>query len=152
MLALAAPLLPYAALAGCSSTPPPARSATEGSPAVVRQTGASPAVATGTAVSGPGSGKITFHGQVSGTMTVSSCPDDAPAQLTVVDDGQDRTGTGVIDADDLTFVVPRSTGYTLAAGAAEPTISGRTYTVGSARLVSITSDDTVTADGSVTCP
>ena len=97
-------------------------------------------------------GQITFHRTLSGTMTVFVCHPGAPVPLDVAVDGQDETSAGLIDADDFTFVAPGSTGYTLADGASKPRVSGKTYTVTSTELVGITNDDTVTADGSVTCP
>ena len=84
-------------------------------------------------------------------MTASACH-DGMAQLVVVVDGDDQTYNGLIDADDFTFAVPHSTGYTLADGTSKPSVSGTTYTVRGTRLVSTTNDDTVTANGSVTCP
>ncbi|HEY0238494.1 MAG TPA: hypothetical protein VGC37_07615 [Friedmanniella sp.] len=147
LLLLAAPLLLGTALAGCSSSAPAVPSATTSAttPAVSAPASTAPG-------GGDGSGAITFTGKVSGKMTISACPDGGPAQLTVAIDGEDTTYAGVIDKDDFTFVAPSSTGYTLAKGASRPQVSGRTYTVESTKLVGITNDDTVTADGSVTCP
>lgn len=160
-LTLAALLLSYPVLAGCSS-PSPASSEAGGSvsaapasaapPSAASPSAASPASATAPAESGSGSGKITFHGKLSGTMTMFVCHEGGPAQLNVAVDGQDTTYAGLIDADDFTFVAPGSTGYTLAKGASKPQVSGKTYTVKNTELVGITNDDTVTADGSVTCP
>ena len=84
-------------------------------------------------------------------MTASACH-DGMAQLVVSVQGRDQTYNGLIDADDFTFAVPHSTGYTLADGTSKPSVSGTTYTVRGTRLVSTTNDDTVTANGSVTCP
>jgi hypothetical protein len=99
-----------------------------------------------------GGGTITFKGKVTGTMTVSACPGGGVAQLTVDVDGENSTYTGVIDADDFTFIGPGSTAYTLAKGASKPQISGQTYTVKNTKLVGVTDEGTVTATGSVTCP
>ncbi len=84
-------------------------------------------------------------------MTISSCHDGL-AQLVVAVKGQSQTFAGHIDADDFTFAVPHSTGFTLADDTSRPHVSGTTYTVRNTKLISITNDDTVTANGSVTCP
>lgn len=84
-------------------------------------------------------------------MTVAACQ-SGTAQLTVAVDGQPSTYAGVIDADDFAFSVPDGAGFTLADGSPKPTVSGSTFTVRKTKLVGILTDDTVTADGSVTCP
>lgn len=154
---LAGPLLVGAALAGCSSSTPPAPSPTAASAAHASSavTGSGPTSPTLPVEPDGGngaSGTITFTGKVSGTMTVSSCPDGRTAQLVVAIDGQDSTYAGIIDADDFTFVGPDQTGYTLAKGESKPEVSGTTYTVKNTKLIGILNDDTVTASGSVTCP
>lgn len=144
-------------LAGCSApdavSPAGSSSSTSGPPASggASEPGASSTPADPGSGSGSGSGSITFDGALSGTMTLAICHDGAPAQLNVAIDGEDKTYAGLIDADDFTFVAP-GTGYTLASEADKPTVSGRTYTVHRTKLVSISNDDTVTAEGSVTCP
>jgi hypothetical protein len=152
VLVLAAPLLLCAGLAACSSSSPAGPAAATAPTAAAQPPPRATAPASTAAGPGSGSGTITFKGKVSGKMTISACPGDGTAQLTVDIDGQDSTYTGVIDADDFTFVAPSSTAYTLAKGASKPQISGKTYTVTDTRLVGITNDDTVTANGSLTCP
>jgi hypothetical protein len=151
-------LLLCTALVGCSSstpkpsTPGPTTASASTSAPQTSAARASSASATPDADPAGGSGTITFKGKVSGKMTISACPGGGIAQLTVDVDGQDSTLTGIIDADDFTFVGPNSTAYTLAKGASKPRISGKTYTVSDTKLVGITNDDTVTASGSVSCP
>ena len=155
------------ALAGCSApavapgsaTPGPVVPATSAaapsgsapaSPPAQQPAGSTPTGA-GTGGGGGGDGTIRLTGAVSGTMTVAVCH-DGMAQLVLAVDGQDKRYSGLIDADDFTFVGPGSTGYTLADGTSKPKVSGSTSTVRGTKLVSITTDDTVTANGSVTCP
>ena len=159
-LTVPALLLGCVALAGCGSGSPYAAGAPSSSAAAAPATGGSGAGTESTSSApasptaagpAPGGGTITFTGALSGSMTVSTCHDQL-AQLVVTVDGQDQTYNGLIDADDFTFAVPHSTGYTLADGTTKPRVSGKTYTVKNTKLVSITNDDTVTANGSVTCP
>lgn len=145
------------ALAACSApstgpvSAPAASAATPGAaPSAQVPAGATPTPeATGEGQASAGS--IAVTGAVQGTLTVAACH-DGMAQLVLAVDGQEKTYNGLIDADDFTFVGPGSTGYALADGTTKPRVSGSTYTVRGTKLVSITDDDTVTADGSVTCP
>ena len=156
---LAAPLslLVLAACTGPSTGPAtggpaPAASAATPASAPSAQVPAEPTPsAEGTGGGRAPGGSIVLTGAVKGSLTVAVCH-DGTAQLVLAVDGQDTTYNGLIDADDFTFVGPGSTGYTLADGTPKPQVSGSTYTVRGTELVSITSDDTVTANGSVTCP
>lgn len=157
---LVAPLLVCAALSGCSSSTPAAPSLAPASTSAAQPSAAATEFPTPSATApaepnggnGGSGGTITFKGKISGTMTISSCPDGKTAQLVVDVDGQDSSFAGIIDADDFTFVGPDQTGYTLDKGQAKPQVSGKTYTVKNTRLIGILNDDTVTASGSVTCP
>ena len=144
-------LLASVALVGCSTTSPD-ESSTRTSAAPAQPSTAGTASASSAAKPVSAAGAITFTGALSGTMTVIACHEQM-AQLVVVVDGRDETYNGLIDADDFTFAVPHSTGYTLADDTTKPTVSGGTFTVKDTRLVSMTDDhDTLTASGSVSCP
>jgi len=146
---LTLPLFLAVALAGCSSSPPAASSAASGQP--VPSSTAATTAATTNSGGGGGTGSITFTGKYSGKLTVLAC-ESGIVQLVSSFDGETTTGTGIIDADDFTFVGPHKANFTLAKGAPKPQISGNTYTIASGtKLVGVTNDDTVTAGGSVTC-
>jgi hypothetical protein len=157
---LTAPLLVCLALTSCSSSTPAASSQAPASTSAAQQPAGATQSPTPSATApvepstgnGGAGGSITFTGKLSGTMTISACPDGKTAQLDVDVDGADSTYTGIIDADDFTFVGPDQAAFTLAKGEAKPQVSGQTYTVKNTKLIGIVNDDTVTASGSVTCP